>query len=306
MELEACLPPDLHGATITRIAAGLSGAGVYRVETGTRAFVLKISAEPPAEWQRRVALLKLASGAGVAPRVVYVDEARRAVVSEFVVDRGFMPLYFDPRTREVAIGKLGRAIRRVHDLPLPPAGDAKDSVAFLATVWSSLAGFPVPAFVGDVVQRVLAESIPACDRAPVPSHNDLNPTNLVYDGENLVFFDWDTAGPNDPFYDLATIAVFLRMDDATSAALIAAHDDAPVAPLPARFAYDRRLVAAICGTMFLRLARTQGHAGGATTLDETLGLGAAFQRMRAGTLTAASAEGQWVLGLALAKASASL
>ena len=76
MDLEACLPPDLHGATITPIAAGLSGAGVYRVDAGARAFVLKISAEPHAEWQRRVAILKLAAEAGVAPRVVHVDDAR--------------------------------------------------------------------------------------------------------------------------------------------------------------------------------------------------------------------------------------
>ena len=33
MNLEACLPTDLRGpsTTITRVAAGLSGAGVYRI-----------------------------------------------------------------------------------------------------------------------------------------------------------------------------------------------------------------------------------------------------------------------------------
>jgi thiamine kinase-like enzyme len=45
------------------------------------------------------------------------------------------------------------------------------------------------------------------------SHNDVNPTNLVYDGENLLLLDWDTAGSNDPFYDLAAISVYLCMDD---------------------------------------------------------------------------------------------
>ena len=47
MSLEACLPADLRGptTTITRIAAGLSGAGVYRVEAAGQAFVLKISDE---------------------------------------------------------------------------------------------------------------------------------------------------------------------------------------------------------------------------------------------------------------------
>jgi hypothetical protein len=47
MSLEACLPADLRGPAtpITRIADGLSGAGVYRVEAAGAAFVLKISGE---------------------------------------------------------------------------------------------------------------------------------------------------------------------------------------------------------------------------------------------------------------------
>ena len=54
MDLEACLPPHLRGptTTITRVAAGLSGAGVYRVEAAGGAYGLKVSGEeqPPAEW----------------------------------------------------------------------------------------------------------------------------------------------------------------------------------------------------------------------------------------------------------------
>ncbi len=306
MDLEACLPAELRGAAITPIAAGLSGAGVYRVDAGAGAFALKVAVEPHAEWQRRVAILKLAAEVGVAPRVVHVDEERRAVVSEFIVDRGFPPFYFDPRTRASAIGKLGRAIRRVHDLPLPAGSVAADSVAFLERIWTWIAGFTVPGFLRDAVQRMLAEAVPGCDRAAVLSHNDLNPSNLAYDGERVVLLDWDVAGPNDAFYDLAAVAVFLRMDDATSAQLLAAHDDAPVAALPPRFAYDRRLIAAMCGAIFVDLARRQGHRGGTATLDETLGLGDVHQRMRERALDVRSADGQWLFGLALAKASLAL
>ena len=43
--VEECLPPELRGPAthITRIARGLSGAGVYRVEAGGEAFVLKLA-----------------------------------------------------------------------------------------------------------------------------------------------------------------------------------------------------------------------------------------------------------------------
>ena len=152
---------------------------------------------------------------------------------------------------------------------------------------------------------MLADEAPASGRPPVLSHNDVNPTNVVYDGENLLLLDWETAGPNDPLYDLAAISVFLRMDEGTCELLLAAHDGEPVTRLPARFAYDRRLVAVLCGTIFLQLARARGHTGatGEETLDSTPGLAEFYKRLMSGSLTTATAEGQWWFGLALVKES---
>jgi aminoglycoside phosphotransferase (APT) family kinase protein len=313
MSLEACLPAGLRGAstTITRVAAGLSGAGVYRVETAGRTFVLKVARddEPPAAWRRKLHIQQLAANAGLAPRIVHTDEALRAVVSAFVVDRSFPAFYGNPQTREAAVAMLGRMLRRVHELPLPREADSRSAREFLATVWSGLvSSFALPAFVGDAVRRVLTEEGPARERALVLSHNDVNPTNLVYDGESLLLLDWDTAGANEPFYDLAAISVFARMDESTCRALLEVYDGAPVPSLPARFAYCRREVAVLCGAMLLNLARQSGHAGatGAETLDSVPSLADFYQRIRAGSLSVATGEGQWWFGLALMRESAAL
>jgi aminoglycoside phosphotransferase (APT) family kinase protein len=312
MSLEACLPPDLRGptTTITRIAAGLSGAGVYRVETAGKWFVLKVSgeSEPAADWRRRLHIQRLAAEAGLAPPILHADEPRRAVVSAFVADRSFLAFYADPRTHDAAIEQLGRTLRRVHDLPLPPDAMSQDPLALLAGVWPGLqAGFALPAFTHDMIQRIRAEEPPTDGRAPVLSHNDVNPTNLVYDGEAILLLDWQTAGPMHPFYDLAAISVFLRMDEETCRKLLAAHEGGPVDALPARFTYSRRVAAVVCGTMFLYLARQLQHPGatGAETLASTLSLSEFYQQMQAGALNIASADGQWAFGLALLKESLS-
>jgi aminoglycoside phosphotransferase (APT) family kinase protein len=312
-ELEACLPAELRGpdTTIAPIVAGLSGAGVYRVEVAGRAYVLKVAPphEPLDSWRARASILRAAADAGVAPRVVHVDETRHAVVTELVADRSFIARFVDPATRAAAIGELGAALRRVHALPIPAGATGKEPRVFLGAIWAGLAGFPVPAWIGDAVRRALDEPPPPPDRAPVLSHNDVNPSNLVYDGERLLFLDWDSAGANDPFYDLAAIAVFLRMDDETSAQLIAAHDQAPVAAqLTARFIYLRRMVAALCGSLFLHIARAGGHAGarGQETFDFAPTLGDVYERMRAGAISARTPDGQWQFGQALLKASVQL
>jgi aminoglycoside phosphotransferase (APT) family kinase protein len=309
--LESCLPQELRGpsTTIQRVAAGLSGAGVYRVEAGGQSYVLKVAAEsePLAPWRRKLQLQQLAAAAGVAPAVVHVDEPRRAVLSAFVADRSFAALYGNPQTREVALPLLGRTLRRLHDVPLPPQTEVKNPRELLGVIWPGLNGqLTLPGFVSEVVQRVFGEPAPVHDRALVLSHNDVNPTNLAYDGERLLLLDWDTAGANDPLYDLAAASVFLRMDESACQCLLAAYTDQPVTSCPVGFTYNRRLVAALCGVVFLHLARHGGHAGGQQTLDTTPPLGEFYQRLRSGELSLASAEGQWWFGLALIKQSATL
>jgi aminoglycoside phosphotransferase (APT) family kinase protein len=308
--LEASLPTDLRGpsTTITRVDAGLSGAGVYRVEAAGRAFVLKIAGkdEPTAAWRRKLHIQRLAADAGLAPPIIHADETRHAIVSAFVADRSFPAFYGDPRTREAALALLGRTLRRVHQLETPPEADWRDPREFLAAVWSGpVATLALPPFVGDAIRGILTEEPPARERALVLSHNDVNPTNLVYDGDSLLLLDWQTAGPNDPFYDLASISVFLRMDEGTCQRLLAAYDGAPVPTLPARFAYNRRLMATLCGLVFVDLARQSRHAGatGGETRDSTPSLGDFYQRLRAGSLSIATGEGQWSFGLALIKES---
>ena len=213
MSLEACLPADLRGpgTTITKVSAGLSGTGVYRVAAAGEAFALKISSEsePLTVWRRKLHIQRLAANAGLAP---------------------------------------------------------------------------------------------------VLSHNDVNPTNLVFDGEKLLLVDWETAGRNDPFYDPATISVFARMDEGACQRMLSTYDGAPMTRLPERFVYYRRLVAVLAGAMFLHLARQSGHAGatGTETLGSTPSLGDFYQRIRAGTLNVGTGDGQWLFGLSLLKDSFAL
>ncbi|MDB4917166.1 MAG: hypothetical protein JWM95_4810 [Gemmatimonadetes bacterium] len=309
LTLQECLPAQLRGAdtTITPVAAGLSGAGVYRVDSNGTVFVLKVSAqnEPAADWRRKLSVQQRAADAGLAPRIIHSDETCRAILSEFVVDRSFPALFANPDTRETALVELGQTIRRVHDLPAD--GDAKSPRDALAATWSALdPGFPLPSFVADAVRHVLGEPPTASGRVPVLSHNDVNPSNIVYDGEKLLLVDWDTAGVNDPYYDLAAISVFLRMDGATCQRLLSAYDGQLVAEVPTGFAYNRRLVGALCGVTFMRLARQNGHAGatGGETLESTPSLLDVYQKMRAGLMSLATADGQWMFGLALINESA--
>jgi aminoglycoside phosphotransferase (APT) family kinase protein len=305
-DLRACLPAQLRApsTTITKIAVGLSGAGVYKVDAAGEIYVLKVAADeqPRAQWSQTIAIQRAAADAGVAPRVIHVDETRRAVVSEFVADRSFMMWFGNPQTRAAALAELGRTLRRIHDVPIPRGATAQDPLALLGTIAIRLEKMSAPRFALDAIHHMLEEAPPPSDRAPVLSHNDVNPTNLVYDGERIVMLDWDVAAPNDPLYDLAAIAMFLRMDDATARALLGAHDGVEIDALPPRFAYLRRLIGVLCGALGLALARASGYAGaGDETIDRALALGDFYAQLRTGAISLAGAGGRWAFGLALIK-----
>ena len=316
MNIEDCLPPSLRGpeTRVTNMSDGLSGAGVYRIERDDRAFVLKIAPdrETSASWNRALEIRRRAAAAGLTPPLVHADEERRAFVTALVVDRSFAARYRDPHTHDRALTELGEILRRLHAIPLLAAGDSAEGAkpwTQLPGSWATLtgAGIDVPPFVRAAVEPLLTESPPDSARALVLSHNDVHPKNLVHDGNQLYLMDWDAAGPNDPYYDLATIAVFLGMDAPTCRKLLSAYEGTSLAaPLPARFVHDRRLIAALCGVGFLQFGYRSGYIAGAQaasgqTLESAPTLGEFYQRMRAGTWSLATGEGCWAFGLALVR-----
>ncbi len=308
---QLALPSTMRGpaTTLTRIGKGMSGAAVYRVDAGGESFVLKLTSadESLGPWQARLEVQRAAAAAGLAPEVVHVDEARRAVLSTLVVDRSWPAYFGNPATRGAAIDALGRMLAQRAHLPTPPGMGRAEVRPVLQAMWNALSSdATLPRFVHEVVTALCAEPPVAQGGPLVMSHNDVNPSNLVFDGTRVLLLDWDTAAPNDPLYDLATVAMFFRMDEGTCQQLVAAHDDAPTVELPEAFHYYRRCAAALSGVAALTAAGARGHVGSETAVDESPTLGEIYQQLRAGTIDIQGVAGQWTFGLALVKEAAGL
>lgn len=305
MDLKTLLPERFRDRDVsfTRMSVGMSGASVWRVHVEGEPFILKVAdpALPAERWSANLQVLQSAAAAGVAPRIIHVDAEGRAVLSAFIEDRSFFSLFRDEDSRDAALAMLGHTLRRVHDLPSPPEVRFHDPVAFLADVWSQVSGWELPPFVPETVARVLAETAPSSGRPCVVSHNDVNPTNLVYDGQSLLLLDWDAAGLNDPLYDLAAVAVFLRFDEDACRKLISAHDGSSIDTLPEAFLYFRRFIAALCGTAMLQVSQTP-----TSSQAEAIPLGDLYAQLRSGEVDVRTPAGQRTFALALLRASSEL
>jgi aminoglycoside phosphotransferase (APT) family kinase protein len=243
-----------HVTAIEPITMGQSGAGVYAVSSSRGELVLRVQPERLDEtwWTQQLRILRRAADARVAPEILHVDEPGRAIVSR----RAGQPLpavLADPAQRGPAIRSTVEQLRVLHGLD--PAGVLdRDPVPFARAQLASQLGRPgFPAWVAGA-SAVLdeAEATLARDPRRVMSHNDLNPGNVLWDGERAWLVDWEVVGLTHPFYDLAALALFLQLDEAAVTGLLALQEQrAATAGELATFATLRRLVGILCGLTFL-------------------------------------------------------
>jgi len=253
------LPEERVGAvtSIEPITRGLSGAGVFAVTAARGAFVLRIqgSDSDEAAFARQVRLLRRVADAGIAPAVVHVDQAARAVVSVRVMGRPLGAALGDPAQRPNALASVVDGLRALHALATADVAPS-DPVGYALKAWqrvSSRPGFPAWAAALEPVPENAAAAL-ARDPRRVISHNDVNPGNILWDGARAWLVDWEVAGLGHPHYDLAVFAMFLRLDDEASFALAARHDGAALdQQARATFLALRRLAAVLCGLIFLGL-----------------------------------------------------
>jgi aminoglycoside phosphotransferase len=304
-EIEGLLPATLcpPGTRVQPVGVGQSGAGVFRLDGPAGAFVVKQTSatEPAAVWERGVAVQRAAARVGVAPAVVHVDATHRLVVSEAITDQGWAQYFAQPATHAPAMHLLGTTIRRLHALPIAAELPLARAASFVRQIQQAAnTTHPLPGWVNETIDTLLGEEPPVSDRAPVVSHNDLNPSNLVFDGTRLLLLDWQTAAVNDPYYDLALVSVFSRMDASACLRLLTAYAGHSVTTLPARFVWSRRLASVVSGTALLWVAGLRGYRGAApATVGDGPTLLDVYTSMRAGALTMHDGEGQWRLGLAV-------
>ena len=218
----------LERPEVTLLDGGLANRG-FRLREGSRDYVLRIAGEAAARLganvRSEIAMQSLASGAGLAPRIVLADPAGRYVVSEFV--EGSAPGAAAMRDPAL-LARVGAWCARLHALAAPPDVATIDigerAAGYLARLRCS--DGIVPRLRDELARRRAA--LPPPGRL-APCHHDLHRRNLLDDGSRLVVVDWEYAGAGDPAADLAACAGYHALDAAGLRALVEGYGGARTA-----------------------------------------------------------------------------
>lgn len=192
---------------LTPVSGGASGASIFRAEAGGRRYLLRVEgAEIPGlpRNPHRHVCARLAADAGVAPAIRYLDEAAGVMVTDFIEAK---PLSAFPGGELQLAQALGELVARVQAGPAFPV--LIDYLELMERRLNELDGsgrFPAGALDGHR-QRLAAIRAAWADDPPalVPSHNDPNGGNILFDGERLWLIDWESAYRNDRFVDVAIV-----------------------------------------------------------------------------------------------------
>jgi aminoglycoside phosphotransferase (APT) family kinase protein len=298
------LPEDRVGIVqgVVPISLGLSGAGVYAVSTSRGACVLRVQAHELAQghFAQQLRILRRAVDAGIAPAIWHVDEAARAVVSVGVTGKPLGVALADPAQRGLVLASVVDRLRTLHALdPLDVV--ERDPLVYTRAAWAAARdrpGFPRWALALAPTLEQISETL-ASDPRRVVSHNDVNPGNVLWDGARTWLVDWDVAGLGHPYFDLATLSLFLCLDDPVAFDLAARHDEAPLdEPSQATFRVLRQLAGLLCGLTFLGLVDDLSIVT-APTPREAPSLSRCYEALRRGEFDLQSQRGRASLGLAL-------
>lgn len=238
---------------LSPISGGVSGALIFRLQVQDRRYVLRIEPERVAvrDRERGFAGMAAAAAEGAAPRVHHADPVAGVAIMDFV---SAQPLATYPGGAVELARELGALIAKVQAAPsFPGAGDYRvgigDLLAGLENSPLLMPGELEPHAEGLALIRA---ALPWDASSLVPSHNDPNPRNILFDGERLWLIDWELASRNDPLVDLAILTTeFAETPDLEDVLLEAALGVAPDQRLRARLQVIRLLARLFYGCIVL-------------------------------------------------------
>jgi tRNA A-37 threonylcarbamoyl transferase component Bud32 len=193
-------------AGLKPVVGGASGALIYRIEVGSKSYLMRIETRRDAfRNPHQYTCMQAAAEANIAAPLRHVDPASGVAIMDFLPQRSLSEYPGGAPGLARALGSLIARLQATEPFP-----KLRDYFVILERMLTFLRGsgrFAAGLFDrhAEAFERI-RQVYPWDDSALVSSHNDPNPRNIIFDGERLWLIDWESAYRNDPLTDMAILA----------------------------------------------------------------------------------------------------
>lgn len=186
------------------ILSGMSGAVIYKIQVLDKFYVVKLEKfdDPNFNLVRNYEILATMSKEKLSPNVFFTDAQKGVVLMEFIDSSS------RPEVSLASIEKFATLIRKVHDQKLFSNWMSVTQIVdhFYRQLTSD---YQRATIVEKCTQELKTMEKIIFDPADIRScHCDLNPSNLLFDGEQYILIDWQAASPQSFYFDLACCSTF--------------------------------------------------------------------------------------------------
>lgn len=185
---------------IERLSGGLSGSEVIKVSTPHKAYVIRFWNMQWADYfTQDLACQLIASEAGYGPKVYYSDEVEGITVMEYHLPEILPEIH-------IRLKALVNLLKKIHKGPMVPKGIDRAVYFDLLIKENKESNFVDLEALGIIKDAIFASLRPYATY--VPCHRDLHHGNLIYTHGCYFAIDYTWGGMDDPYADLANIAIF--------------------------------------------------------------------------------------------------
>lgn len=225
--LREWLDPADHASCEVSILAGGAVNQNFRIDHADgRRMVLRLAPPPPTakalglDMVNSIRVAKLAGEAGAGPAVLGSREPQGDSLIEFLDGMLDVSTIHRPET----IAAIGKAVRRVHELPT----DGVRAKTTFEDIDDWLEGSREQGLDQIDEMAAISQQLQTCreifDRieGSCVCHRDLNPQNCAIGGDTAHIIDWDFSGVDTPYLDLTMLINYADLDQTETEILVRA------------------------------------------------------------------------------------
>lgn len=232
-----------------------ASAAIYQIDCDGKNFIARISDpnRPNANIPMEFHCMAQASSCDVAPHLYYHSFEKNLSIMEYINTK---PLPFFNQGNEQDVEKLADTMAKLHGgKAFPQSYSIFNMLGQISQAVKQF--FPNDPYVENALKKIpVLKSLLDIEADRKPSHRDLHGFNVIYDGERYFFIDWESAGNESLYFDLAvaTNTLLFKMPDSESLLLNAYLKSEPTQEQLAKFKLMRVFAYLFYGFVLLYLS----------------------------------------------------